>query len=90
MSCSDLAALLKDGECVPDCGAGFYSQDGVCYGKHLHIHENVSVLIFHVRAVIGLSRNDLIVYIIEVYLICQWMLAWLPSIKKHLVYVRFL
>lgn len=33
MSCSDPAALLKDGECVPDCGAGFYSQDGVCFGK---------------------------------------------------------
>lgn len=33
MSCSDPAALLKDGECVPDCGAGFYSQEGVCYGK---------------------------------------------------------
>ncbi|XP_023814674.1 extracellular matrix protein FRAS1 isoform X2 [Oryzias latipes] len=30
-SCSDPAALLRDGECVPDCGAGFYSQDGVCY-----------------------------------------------------------
>lgn len=33
VSCSDPAALLKDGECVPDCGAGFYSQDGVCSGK---------------------------------------------------------
>ncbi|CAB1414147.1 unnamed protein product [Pleuronectes platessa] len=31
VSCSDPAALLKDGECVPDCGAGFYSQDGVCH-----------------------------------------------------------
>uniref|UniRef100_A0A3P9GZH8 Fraser extracellular matrix complex subunit 1 n=1 Tax=Oryzias latipes TaxID=8090 RepID=A0A3P9GZH8_ORYLA len=30
-SCSYPAALLRDGECVPDCGAGFYSQDGVCY-----------------------------------------------------------
>ncbi|KAG7220427.1 hypothetical protein INR49_003293 [Caranx melampygus] len=33
VSCSDPAALLKDGECVSDCGGGFYSQDGVCYGK---------------------------------------------------------
>lgn len=33
MSCSDRAALLKDGKCVSDCGAGFYGQDGVCYGK---------------------------------------------------------
>ncbi|XP_069025425.1 extracellular matrix organizing protein FRAS1 isoform X2 [Embiotoca jacksoni] len=31
VSCSDPAALLKDGVCVPDCGAGFYSQEGVCY-----------------------------------------------------------
>ncbi|XP_059921872.1 extracellular matrix protein FRAS1 isoform X2 [Gadus macrocephalus] len=28
--CSDPAALLKDGECVADCGAGYYSQQGVC------------------------------------------------------------
>jgi len=33
ISCSDPAALLKDGECVTDCGAGYYSQEGVCYGK---------------------------------------------------------
>lgn len=32
-SCSDPAALLRNGQCVPDCGAGFYSQYGVCYGK---------------------------------------------------------
>ncbi|XP_071779938.2 extracellular matrix organizing protein FRAS1 [Centroberyx gerrardi] len=31
VSCSDPAALLKDGVCVPDCGAGYYSQRGVCY-----------------------------------------------------------
>ncbi|XP_037832589.1 extracellular matrix protein FRAS1 isoform X2 [Kryptolebias marmoratus] len=31
VSCSDPAALLKDGECVSDCGAGFYNQDGFCY-----------------------------------------------------------
>ncbi|KAM9392081.1 extracellular matrix organizing protein FRAS1 [Pholidichthys leucotaenia] len=31
VSCSDIAALLKDGVCVLDCGAGFYSQEGVCY-----------------------------------------------------------
>ncbi|AWP07675.1 putative extracellular matrix protein FRAS1 [Scophthalmus maximus] len=31
VSCSDPAALLKDGECVPDCGGGFYSQEGICY-----------------------------------------------------------
>ncbi|XP_029366253.1 extracellular matrix organizing protein FRAS1 isoform X2 [Echeneis naucrates] len=31
VSCSDPAALLKDGECVPECGGHFYSQDGVCY-----------------------------------------------------------
>ncbi|XP_013870055.1 extracellular matrix organizing protein FRAS1 [Austrofundulus limnaeus] len=30
LSCSDPAALLKDGVCVSDCGAGFYNQDGVC------------------------------------------------------------
>ncbi|XP_062270960.1 extracellular matrix organizing protein FRAS1-like, partial [Scomber scombrus] len=30
-SCSDPAALLKNGECVPDCSADFYSQEGVCY-----------------------------------------------------------
>nr|XP_057925745.1 extracellular matrix protein FRAS1 isoform X1 [Doryrhamphus excisus] len=34
VSCSDPAALLKDGECVPDCGTGFYSQDGVCHACH--------------------------------------------------------
>lgn len=33
LSCSDPAALLKDGACVSHCGAGFYSQDGVCYGN---------------------------------------------------------
>ncbi|XP_072243382.1 extracellular matrix organizing protein FRAS1 isoform X1 [Leuresthes tenuis] len=31
ISCSDPAALLKDGECVTDCGDGYYSQEGVCY-----------------------------------------------------------
>ncbi|KAM7019160.1 LOW QUALITY PROTEIN: extracellular matrix organizing protein FRAS1 [Tautogolabrus adspersus] len=31
VSCSNAAALLKDGRCVSDCGDGFYSQDGVCY-----------------------------------------------------------
>ncbi|KAM9742832.1 extracellular matrix organizing protein FRAS1 isoform 2-T2 [Menidia menidia] len=31
LSCSDLAYLLKDGECVSDCGDGYYSQKGVCY-----------------------------------------------------------
>ncbi|CAK6978403.1 extracellular matrix protein FRAS1 [Scomber scombrus] len=30
-SCSDPAALINNGECVPDCGADFYSQEGVCY-----------------------------------------------------------
>lgn len=33
MSCSHPSALLRDGECVGECGAGFYSQAGVCYGK---------------------------------------------------------
>uniref|UniRef100_A0A3Q2DG67 Fraser extracellular matrix complex subunit 1 n=1 Tax=Cyprinodon variegatus TaxID=28743 RepID=A0A3Q2DG67_CYPVA len=31
LSCSDPAALLKDGVCVSDCGAGYYNQEGVCY-----------------------------------------------------------
>uniref|UniRef100_A0A3Q3BPI3 Fraser extracellular matrix complex subunit 1 n=1 Tax=Haplochromis burtoni TaxID=8153 RepID=A0A3Q3BPI3_HAPBU len=31
VSCSDLVALLKDGACVLDCGAGFYSREGVCH-----------------------------------------------------------
>ncbi|XP_068615370.1 extracellular matrix organizing protein FRAS1-like, partial [Brachionichthys hirsutus] len=31
VTCSDPAALLKDGECVPDCGSGFYNQQGHCY-----------------------------------------------------------
>uniref|UniRef100_A0A3Q3IUW6 VWFC domain-containing protein n=1 Tax=Monopterus albus TaxID=43700 RepID=A0A3Q3IUW6_MONAL len=35
VSCSDPADLLKDGECVPDCGAGFYIQEGVCYACDL-------------------------------------------------------
>ncbi|KAM4616687.1 extracellular matrix organizing protein FRAS1 [Polymixia lowei] len=30
VSCSDPAALLKDGVCVPDCGSGYYAQRGVC------------------------------------------------------------
>lgn len=33
VSCSDPAALLKDRQCVQDCGPGFYSRDGICYGK---------------------------------------------------------
>ncbi|XP_077417485.1 extracellular matrix organizing protein FRAS1 isoform X1 [Vanacampus margaritifer] len=33
-SCSHPAALLNDGECVPDCGDAFYSQDGVCGACH--------------------------------------------------------
>uniref|UniRef100_A0A3Q2PFS0 Fraser extracellular matrix complex subunit 1 n=1 Tax=Fundulus heteroclitus TaxID=8078 RepID=A0A3Q2PFS0_FUNHE len=31
LSCSDPAALLKDGLCVSDCGAGYYNQEGICY-----------------------------------------------------------
>ncbi|MEQ2197280.1 hypothetical protein XENOCAPTIV_027111, partial [Xenoophorus captivus] len=31
LSCSDPAALLKDGVCVFDCGAGYYNQEGICY-----------------------------------------------------------
>uniref|UniRef100_UPI0037E879D7 extracellular matrix organizing protein FRAS1 n=1 Tax=Semicossyphus pulcher TaxID=241346 RepID=UPI0037E879D7 len=31
VTCSDPASLLKDGRCVPDCGSGFYSQEGSCY-----------------------------------------------------------
>ncbi|XP_041854892.1 extracellular matrix protein FRAS1 [Melanotaenia boesemani] len=31
VSCSDPAALLKDGVCVTDCGAGYYSQEDVCH-----------------------------------------------------------
>ncbi|KAM9823010.1 extracellular matrix organizing protein FRAS1 [Syngnathus typhle] len=33
-ACSDPAALLKDAECVPDCGEAFYIQDGVCHACH--------------------------------------------------------
>lgn len=33
VSCSDPTALLRAGGCVSECGGGFYSQDGVCYGK---------------------------------------------------------
>uniref|UniRef100_A0A3B3VXF3 Fraser extracellular matrix complex subunit 1 n=1 Tax=Poecilia latipinna TaxID=48699 RepID=A0A3B3VXF3_9TELE len=31
LSCSDPAALLKDGVCVSECGAGYYNQEGICY-----------------------------------------------------------
>ncbi|XP_032434237.1 extracellular matrix organizing protein FRAS1 isoform X1 [Xiphophorus hellerii] len=31
VSCSDLAALLKDGVCVSECGAGYYDQESICY-----------------------------------------------------------
>lgn len=37
LSCSDPAALLKDGGCVSHCGAGFYSQDAACYGEFRHL-----------------------------------------------------
>lgn len=33
VSCSDPTALLRDGECVGECGTGFYSQAGACHGK---------------------------------------------------------
>ncbi|CAJ1069789.1 extracellular matrix protein FRAS1 [Xyrichtys novacula] len=31
VSCSNPSALLKDGQCVPHCGSGYYSQDGICF-----------------------------------------------------------
>uniref|UniRef100_A0A8C7CEK8 Fraser extracellular matrix complex subunit 1 n=1 Tax=Oncorhynchus kisutch TaxID=8019 RepID=A0A8C7CEK8_ONCKI len=30
--CSDPSHLLREGLCVPDCGSGFYIQQGTCYG----------------------------------------------------------
>lgn len=41
LSCSDPAALLRDGGCVSHCGAGFYSQDAVCYGELHHLQFNL-------------------------------------------------